>query len=207
MRAAERLGGHDLAIAKARVAVTKRAGNAKTLLDAVPAAARTDPGYIFSRAEWLRGKGHGKEADALMHGAPNDPARLVDVDQWWKERRILVRSLLDEGEARAAYQVARDTPQPPQQNFGVDQHFTAGIGYRPAARVEHVVFIAAPRRAALQLRRMAQAAGHGVLAAVAGGYREARAEFDAEERLWGFCSRGSVGEREQHEGCAEQVTE
>src|SRR5665647_3949860 len=36
LRAAERLGGNDLAIARARAAVIRKAGNAKALLDAVP---------------------------------------------------------------------------------------------------------------------------------------------------------------------------
>jgi soluble lytic murein transglycosylase len=126
MRAAERLGGTDLAIAKARVAVIERAKNAKALLDAVPAAGRHDPGYIFSRAEWLRSRDHDKEAAALLRAAPMDPAKLVDVDQWWKERRVLVRALLDAGDPRTAYQVARDTPSPPKDNYRADQHFTAG---------------------------------------------------------------------------------
>ena len=43
-----------LAIAKARAAVINQAGNAKALLDAVPEAARHDPGYMFSRIQWLR---------------------------------------------------------------------------------------------------------------------------------------------------------
>ena len=43
-----------LAIAKARAAVINQAGNAKALLDAVPASARHDPGYMFSRIQWLR---------------------------------------------------------------------------------------------------------------------------------------------------------
>ena len=42
MRSANRAGGHAPAIAKARVAVIKKAGNAKALLDAVPAEARRD---------------------------------------------------------------------------------------------------------------------------------------------------------------------
>ncbi len=54
MRAANRLGGDDLAIGRARAAVIKRLNNAKALLDAVPAAARNDPGYIFARVQWLR---------------------------------------------------------------------------------------------------------------------------------------------------------
>jgi len=142
MRAAERLGGTDLAIAKARAAVIQRAKNAKALLDAVPAAGRHDPGYIFSRAEWLRTHDHDKEAAALLRTAPMDPAKLVDVDQWWKERRVLVRALLDNGDPRAAYQVARDTPSPPKDNYRVDQHFTAGwIALRylhdPATAAQH----------------------------------------------------------------------
>ena len=54
MRSAERLGGNDLLIARARAGVIKKAGNAKALLDAVPAAARGDAGYIFSRVQWRK---------------------------------------------------------------------------------------------------------------------------------------------------------
>ncbi len=54
LRAANRVGGSALAIAKARVAVIKKAGNAKALLDAVPSDARRDMGYIFSRVQFLR---------------------------------------------------------------------------------------------------------------------------------------------------------
>jgi len=43
-----------LAIAKARAAVFNQASNAKTLLEAVPEAARHDPGYMFSYIQWLR---------------------------------------------------------------------------------------------------------------------------------------------------------
>ncbi len=126
MRAAMRLGGNDLLIAKAWEAVIKKGGNAKTLLDAVPAAARKDAGYIFARAAWLRRTNHAPEAGALMLTAPNDPAELVDIDQWWIERRLLIRTLLDDGEIQTAYRIARDTPSPPKSNYRVDQHFTAG---------------------------------------------------------------------------------
>ena len=52
MRAARRLGAADLAIAQARIALDRKAGNVKKLLDAVPAEARRDPGY-FSRVRTL----------------------------------------------------------------------------------------------------------------------------------------------------------
>ncbi|MGE3147286.1 MAG: lytic transglycosylase domain-containing protein [Pseudorhodoplanes sp.] len=126
MRAAERLGGTDLIIARARTAVIKKAGNAKALLDAVPASARSDAGYIFARVQWLRKNDKAEEAGKLMLAAPKDPQALVDLDQWWVERRILVRKLLDDNDAQTAYRVARDAAAPERGNYRVDQHFTAG---------------------------------------------------------------------------------
>jgi soluble lytic murein transglycosylase len=146
MRAAERLGGNDLLIARARAAVIKRAGNTKALLDAVPASARGDAGYIFSRSQWLRKQDHAEEAGRLILTAPHDAAAAVDPDQWWIERRLLVRKLLDEGDARAAYRVAREAVQPVRGNYRVDYHFTAGwIALRflndPATAAQHFAHI------------------------------------------------------------------
>ena len=108
MRSANRAGGHAPVIAKARIAVIKKAGNAKALLDAVPAEARRDIGYIFSRAQWLRRDDKIAEAAELMLSVPRDPAQAIDTDQWWIERRLLARKLLDLGDPKTAYRVARD---------------------------------------------------------------------------------------------------
>ncbi|MBS0247884.1 MAG: lytic transglycosylase domain-containing protein [Proteobacteria bacterium] len=126
LRAAERVGGADLAIAKAWIAVIKRAGNAKALLDAVPSSAHRDAGYIFARVQWLRKHGKPEEAGRLILSAPKDAAALIDVNEWWQERRILVRDLLDSKDAQTAYRVARDAATPTQGNYRVDKHFTAG---------------------------------------------------------------------------------
>jgi soluble lytic murein transglycosylase len=126
LRAATRLGGDQLAIGRARAAVMRKTGNAKALLDAVPVAARSDPGYVFARIQLLRKENKSEEAGKLILAVPQDPDALVDVDQWWVERRLLVRKLLDDGDAQTAYRVARDATSPPQGNYRVDQHFTAG---------------------------------------------------------------------------------
>ena len=146
LRAAERLGGNNVAIAKASAAVRGKASNAKTLLDAVPAAARRDPVYLFSRIEWLRQHNQVAEASTLLLSVPNDPEALVDLDQWWQQRRLLVRKLLDEGDAKTAYKIASDSPSPPKGNYRVDQHFTAGwIALRflhdPATAARHFAHI------------------------------------------------------------------
>lgn len=126
LRAAARLGGDQLAIGRARAAVMRGAGNAKALLDAVPVAARRDPGYVFARIQLLRKENKPEEAGKLILAVPQDPDALVDVDQWWVERRLLVRKLLDDGDAQTAYRVARDAASPPQGNYRVDQYFTTG---------------------------------------------------------------------------------
>ena len=75
---------------------------------------------------WLRHHNKAEEAGKLILTVPQDPEALVDVNQWWVERRLLVRQLLDKGDAKTAYRVARDAASPPQGNYRVDQHFTAG---------------------------------------------------------------------------------
>ena len=63
-----------LAVAKARAAVIDQADNAKALLEAVPETARRDPGYIFSRIQWLRRNDKIAEAAQWLNAAPHDPA-------------------------------------------------------------------------------------------------------------------------------------
>ena len=147
MREAQRLGGNDLAIARARAAVIKDLNNAKALLDDVPVAARQDPGYIFARAQWLRKHNKPDEAEQALLTAPQDAEALVDPDQWWLERRVLVRKLLDDHKPQAAYRVARDAAPPRHDNWRVDKYFTAGwIALRflhdPKTAAEHFAHIA-----------------------------------------------------------------
>ncbi len=126
MREAHRLGGNELAIARARVAVIKQLKHAEALLDAVPAAARRDPGYIFARVQWLRQRNKPEEAAKLILSAPHDAGSVIDPNQWWLVRRKLVRELLDDHKWQLAYRVARDSAAPRQDNWRVDKHFTAG---------------------------------------------------------------------------------
>jgi soluble lytic murein transglycosylase len=126
MREAHRLGGNELAIARARVAVIKQLKHAEALLDAVPAAARRDPGYIFARVQWLRQRNKPEEAAKLILSAPHDAGSVIDPNQWWLVRRKLVRELLDDHKWELAYRVARDSATPRQDNWRVDKHFTAG---------------------------------------------------------------------------------
>ncbi len=147
-RAAQRLGGADVAIARARIAVNEKATNAKALIDDVPSSAQNDAGLMFSRIQWLRRNDKFAEAAELMMAAPRDPAVIHDVDEWWVERRLLARKLLDVGAVTNAYHVARDAAPPAKENYRVEQEFTAGwIALRflkdPAVAAQHFARIGA----------------------------------------------------------------
>jgi soluble lytic murein transglycosylase len=126
VRAAQHLDAPQQAIARARAAVNAKAGNARALLDAVPAAAQRDPGYMFSRIQWLRRNDRIQEAARLMLEAPRDPEQLLDLDQWWVERRLLARKLLDLGDVKTAYAIADGAAEPASENARAEQQFTAG---------------------------------------------------------------------------------
>ncbi len=147
LRAAQHLDAAELAIARARAAVNADAGNARALIAAVPAAAQHDPGYMFSRIGWLRHTNKIKEAAQLMQEVPRDPAKLIDLDQWWVERRLLARKVLDLGDAKTAYEIANDAAPPLNENYRADQQFTAGwialeYLHQPALALPHFARVA-----------------------------------------------------------------
>ncbi|MBX6329651.1 MAG: lytic transglycosylase domain-containing protein [Pseudolabrys sp.] len=125
LRAAERLGGAEVALARAWAAVIRHARNAKALLDAVPADAQREAGYAFARAQWLRRENRIEEAARLVLAAPR-AEQAFGADAWWQERRILVRALLDRGDAHTAYRLAVEAVMPDKPFFRGDKFFTAG---------------------------------------------------------------------------------
>jgi soluble lytic murein transglycosylase len=200
LRMAHRLGATQVALAMARIAVQEKVGNAKTLLDAVPAEARHDAGYIFSRCQWLRRNDKIAEAGQLMLTAPHEAAQLHDLDEWWVERRLLARKLLDIGDAKTAYQVVRDAVTPPKENNRAESHFTAGwIALR---------FLNDPAAATYHFSRVGQGTSHpttlarasywqGRAAEAANRQQEARAHYETAARYttsyYGQIARGRLG--------------
>jgi soluble lytic murein transglycosylase len=171
LRAAKRLGAPQVALAKARIAAYRKASNTKALLDEVPHELHGDPGYIFSKIQLLRREEKFAEAAQLMLSAPKDPGRLYNLDEWWVERRLLSRKMLDIGEHRSAYLIARDAALPARDIYKTEQEFTAGwIALRfltdPATAAQHFARIGigsvnptALARAGYWQGRAAEAAG------------------------------------------------
>ena len=81
--------------------------NAGKLLDALPAnAVEADAGLRFNRIQWLRRKDRDQEAWKMLLDAPSEPNVLLDLNNWWIERRVNCREALNAGQARIAYEIA-----------------------------------------------------------------------------------------------------
>jgi peptidoglycan lytic transglycosylase len=123
MRSARRLGSDGTAIVKACAARDgKKAGS---LFEAVPAAARQDAGYTLCRAHWhLHNNRIGEAARVML--ASDAEAQNQDTDEWWRERRILARRLIDAGDAETAYRIVRAAAPPANEYYRAEVHFMAG---------------------------------------------------------------------------------
>ena len=125
-RAARRLGDDDGSIVKACAAVAANATKALDLLDAVATEARQDLGYTLCRINWMVRRDRLEDATRLMLAAAPETMALQDTDEWWRQRRILARKLLDQGNLQAAYQVVRDAAPPANEYYRADFHFMPG---------------------------------------------------------------------------------
>lgn len=125
-RAAKRLGEDALAIVKACAAVTGKANKAKDYLEDVPAEARRDLGYVLCRAQWHLQKDRIDDAAEVILAAAPDTMAAQDTDAWWRERRLLARKLLDQGNSRTAYDVVRTAAVPEKEVYRIDYHFMCG---------------------------------------------------------------------------------
>jgi soluble lytic murein transglycosylase len=200
LRAAHHLDGVDFAIAKARSAVINKSAKAKALLEAVPAAGRRDPGYMFSRIQWLRREDKIAEAAQLMIAASREPEKRGDPDQWWVERRLIARKLIDLGDFRAAYEVARSAAVPTTENHRAEQQFTAGwIALRflrePGLALAHFARVADGVVNPITLARSYYWQGRAARAL--GREQDAHADFEAAARYptayYGQLARAELG--------------
>src|SRR5262245_47278540 len=203
LRSANRAGGYAPVIAKARIAVMTKAANAAAMLDAVPAEARRDVGCVFSRVQYLRRTDQSHDAADWILSVPPDSGQALDPDQWWIERRLVARKLLDLGEAKTAYRVARDAAIPHKDTSRAEHQFTAGwIALRflndPATALAHFAKVAQGNHNPITLSR----AGYwqGRAAEALGRRDEARAHYEAAARYstayYGQIARARVGHKD-----------
>lgn len=95
-------------LARARTAVIRNDDDAEAKIRAVAPSSARDPAYLYTQIKRARRMGNYGKAAQLMSKAPRDPSILVDPDEWWIERRLISRGLLDEGNPQLAYKIVAD---------------------------------------------------------------------------------------------------
>ena len=104
-------------LAKARIALQNRSGNASTLVDAVPAELQNDAGLAHDRFTWRARKGRSASAKELLIATSTSAKALGRPENWSNRRRSLARDEMRDGDAKRAYAMA-------------SQHFlTSGSAY------------------------------------------------------------------------------
>ncbi|MGZ5924769.1 MAG: lytic transglycosylase domain-containing protein, partial [Rhizomicrobium sp.] len=200
MRAARRLGDDEVSIVKACMAVAGNESKAQARLDDVPGGARQDLGYTLCRIHWTMTHDRVAEATRLMQEAPSETKALQDTDEWWRERRVLARKLLDLGDFPTAYQVVRGAALPANENYRAEFHFMSGwIALRylhdPAAAREHFAHIDDGTTNPIVLARANYWRGRA--AEAAGDAKKMRAYYEAAARhgtaYYGQLARAKLG--------------
>lgn len=129
LRVAKHLPEAEQKKVNARVAVVKRNDNAGKLLKALPDdAVEDDLGLRFNNIQWLR-RTKDKEqrliAWKLLLDVPPEPDLLLDMKEWWIERRVNVRAALNDGQPRTAYEIAAKHGLAAERQHLADQYVEA----------------------------------------------------------------------------------
>ncbi len=91
------------ALAEARRRLAERTGDVDGAIGAVPASLQDDEGLVYERLRWRRRADLTERAIELLDREPPGSAHGAD---WWRERHILARRLMEAGNFAGAYQVA-----------------------------------------------------------------------------------------------------
>jgi soluble lytic murein transglycosylase len=126
MRTAKRLGSAQVAIVKACEAAEENSTKTEALLTAVPRQAQGDLGYTLCRVHRLLAHDDVATAVKLLAEVSGDDLQRQDTDEWWRERRMLARRLLDLGDPKTAYRVVQEAAAPANPYYRAEFHFMAG---------------------------------------------------------------------------------
>ncbi|MDJ0826251.1 MAG: lytic transglycosylase domain-containing protein [Rhodobacter sp.] len=94
------------ALAEARIALQREAGNPDALIAKIPAALRSDPGLAYDRMIWRVEKRRRDLAADLILATSDSAERLGRPLAWANWRRILARQQMREGNGKRAYALA-----------------------------------------------------------------------------------------------------
>ncbi len=107
---AKMMGMGYISLVEARIQLRADSRSVEAVLALVPSNLRSDPGLQYERLRWRRKKD--EDAGALQI-LSNPPAadKITNKEEWWKERNIIARRLIEERRFSEAYTVAANHGQ------------------------------------------------------------------------------------------------
>ena len=144
--------GHQL-LAEARLALRARQGGVDRAIQRVPRELRDHPGLVYERLRWRRAKGRDDDAHALLRSPPPELGPRPKL--WWRERAILARRALENGQARQAYGLAAGHGQTAASTYS-DAEWLAGwiaLRFLDDARLAFPHFVNMHRAVTLPISR------------------------------------------------------
>ena len=119
--------GHQM-LAEARLMLRARQGGVDSAIARVPPELRDHPGLVYERLRWRRAKGRDDDARALLREPPPDLGPRPKL--WWRERAILARRALEDGQPRRAYVLAAGHDQTVASTYSEAEWLAGWIALR-----------------------------------------------------------------------------
>ena len=112
-------------LAEARIAVAEGQSGVDAAIARVPPHLEHDAGLLYERLKWRRVNKHNIGAMDILFNPPA-AANIPNLDEWWKERHIIARRLIEEKQYENAYLLVAAHQQ--EEGLGFAQaEFLAGF--------------------------------------------------------------------------------
>lgn len=121
---AKTMGSGYVTLTEARIELRKDSRSVEAVIALVPASLRNDPGFLYERLKWRRKKDEDVGAIQILNNPP--PTNMItNNEDWWKERNIMARRLIEEKRFAEAYKLAANHQQMEGQEYA-DAEWLAG---------------------------------------------------------------------------------
>lgn len=165
-------------LVEARIALAEDKGGADDLVYEVPQNLQSNTGLLYDRIRWLRRHDSNDGAASLLASAANS-SQISYPQDWWKERNILVRRLIEDKNYRKAYELASRHGMGSGQDFAEAEWLSGWLALRflrsPEAGLQHFMNMYAKVETSISKSRGAYWAGRASEAM--GKAEEARAWY------------------------------
>lgn len=102
---ARKIGRGYPALVEARIALAEGAAGVAGAINAVPPHLKDDPGLLYERLRWRRRNDQDVGAIEILHKQPS-PDKIPNLEDWWTERNIIIRRLIERKQYESAYLLA-----------------------------------------------------------------------------------------------------